>query len=53
MVAEELQRAGTPYVVLKVDTPNVAARSPYEQLGFVDAARTLRMDVQCLLRRHA
>ena len=37
------------YVVLSVDTPNESARALYDRLGFVDAARTLRVDVERLL----
>ena len=40
---------GRAYVVLGVDTENHAARAVYEQLGFVDAARTLRAGVDSLL----
>ena len=36
-------------VVLSVDTPNEQARRFYERLGFVDAARTLRIEVERLL----
>jgi ribosomal protein S18 acetylase RimI-like enzyme len=48
-VAEALRQDGKRYVVLSVDTPNAAARSLYEHLGFTDAARVLRIDVQSLL----
>ena len=48
-VAEALRDEGRQYVVLSVDTPNDAARALYEQLGFVDMARTLRADVDQLL----
>lgn len=48
-VALALQDEGKHYVVLSVDTPNAAARSLYEELGFVDAARTLRADIDDLL----
>ena len=48
-VAKALQRDGKQYIVLSVDTPNVVARSFYEKLGFVDAARTLRVEVGTLL----
>lgn len=48
-VAEALRLDGKQYIVLNVDTPNAAARSLYEKLGFVDAARTLRVDVGTLL----
>ena len=50
-VAEAVRGEGRRYVVLSVDTPNEAARSLYEQLGFVDAARTLRADIDELLER--
>ena len=36
------------YVVLNVDTPNENARMFYEPLGFEDAARMLRADVDLL-----
>ncbi|HEU5215421.1 MAG TPA: GNAT family N-acetyltransferase [Gaiellaceae bacterium] len=49
-VAVSLQREGRRYVVLNVDTPNLPGRALYEQLGFVDAARTLRAEVDDLLR---
>jgi ribosomal protein S18 acetylase RimI-like enzyme len=48
-VAEELQDAGKDYIVLSVDTPNTAGRALYEDLGFTDAARTLRAEVNRLL----
>jgi ribosomal protein S18 acetylase RimI-like enzyme len=48
-VAEQLQNAGKGYIVLSVDTPNTAGRSFYEGLGFTDAARTLRVEVNSLL----
>jgi RimJ/RimL family protein N-acetyltransferase len=32
-----------------VDTPNEAARALYERMGFVDAARMLRADVERLI----
>jgi ribosomal protein S18 acetylase RimI-like enzyme len=50
-VATVLRDQGRRYVVLSVDTPNETARAFYEQLGFVDAARTLRADVEDLLGR--
>jgi ribosomal protein S18 acetylase RimI-like enzyme len=50
-VAAVLRDQGRRYVVLSVDTPNETARAFYEQLGFVDAARTLRADVEDLLGR--
>jgi ribosomal protein S18 acetylase RimI-like enzyme len=48
-VAQALRDEGRQYVVLSVDTPNAAARSLYGKLGFVDAARTLRADIDDLL----
>jgi len=48
-VATVLRDEGRKYVVLSVDTPNEGARSFYERLGFTDAARTLRADVDTLL----
>jgi ribosomal protein S18 acetylase RimI-like enzyme len=48
-VAEALRHDGKSYIVLTVDTPNAAARALYDRLGFVDAARTLRLDVDDLL----
>jgi ribosomal protein S18 acetylase RimI-like enzyme len=50
-IAAVLRDQGRGYVVLSVDTPNESARAFYEQLGFVDAARTLRADVEDLLGR--
>jgi ribosomal protein S18 acetylase RimI-like enzyme len=49
-VAEKIAAEGKDYVVLSVDTPNEAARTLYDRLGFVDAARTLRTEVSALLR---
>ena len=48
-IAEVLRQEGRRYVVLSVDTPNEHARALYEQLGFEDAARMLRADVDTLL----
>jgi ribosomal protein S18 acetylase RimI-like enzyme len=48
-IAELLREQGREHVVLSVDTPNDGAREFYERLGFVDAARTLRLDVDRLL----
>jgi ribosomal protein S18 acetylase RimI-like enzyme len=48
-VAEVVRDRGAAYVVLSVDTPNEQARRFYERLGFVDAARTLRIEVERLL----
>jgi ribosomal protein S18 acetylase RimI-like enzyme len=47
-VAAVLREQGRRYVVLSVDTPNEPARAFYERLGFVDAARTLRANVDDL-----
>ena len=48
-IAAALRDRGRRYIVLSVDTPNQSARTLYERLGFVDAARTLRVDVERLL----
>jgi ribosomal protein S18 acetylase RimI-like enzyme len=48
-VAGVLKEHGRQFVILSVDTPNEAARAFYERLGFVDAARMLRADVETLL----
>jgi ribosomal protein S18 acetylase RimI-like enzyme len=48
-IAEVLGAEGRGYVVLSVDTPNEPARLLYDRLGFADAARTLRVDVDSLL----
>jgi ribosomal protein S18 acetylase RimI-like enzyme len=48
-IASVLKEEGRQYVVLSVDTPNEGARSFYERLGFVDAARTLRIEAKRLL----
>jgi len=48
-VARVLADAGRPYLLLTVDTPNEAARRLYERLGFADAARMLRIEVDRLL----
>lgn len=48
-IAEVLRAEGRVHVVLSVDTPNEPARLFYDRLGFVDAARTLRSDVDSLL----
>jgi len=50
-IAAVLRDQGRGYVVLSVDTPNESAREFYARLGFVDAARTLRADVEDLLGR--
>jgi ribosomal protein S18 acetylase RimI-like enzyme len=44
-VADALHDSGRRYAVLSVDTPNTAARSLYNDLGFRDSARTLRIDI--------
>ena len=48
-VASELRESGRRYVVLSVDTPNEAARHLYDKLGFVDAARMLRVEIDQLV----
>ncbi len=48
-VARILRESGRRFVLLNVDTPNHPARAVYEQLGFEDAARTLRVEVERLL----
>ena len=48
-VALELRESGRRYVVLSVDTPNESARRLYDELGFVDAARTLRVEIDRLV----
>lgn len=48
-IAVVLRDEGREHVVLSVDTPNDGARAFYERLGFIDAARTLRADVDSLL----
>jgi ribosomal protein S18 acetylase RimI-like enzyme len=48
-IAAVLQKEGRRYVVLSVDSPNKGARAFYERLGFVDAARTLRIEAERLL----
>jgi ribosomal protein S18 acetylase RimI-like enzyme len=47
--AEAVRDAGKEHVVLAVDTPNVQARAFYDRLGFVDAARMLRIEADRLL----
>ena len=44
-VADAVHASGRRYLVLSVDTPNTAARSLYENLGFRDSARFLRIDI--------
>lgn len=51
-VAEELRGDGRRYIVLSVDTPNTAARAFYDDLGFIESAWTLRVDIEQLLGRH-
>jgi ribosomal protein S18 acetylase RimI-like enzyme len=41
--------AGKRWLVLGVDTPNEPARALYAELGFEDAARTLRAPVERVL----
>ena len=48
-IATVLRDEGREYVMLTVDTPNEAARAFYERLGFVDAARQLRAEVDSLI----
>ena len=48
-IAAVLRDEGREHIVLSVDTPNDGARAFYERLGFTDAARTLRADVDSLL----
>ena len=48
-IAAALRDEGRRYVVLSVDTANEPARALYERMGFVDAARLLRADVETLL----
>lgn len=48
-IAVVLRDEGREHVVLSVDTPNDGARAFYERLGFIDAARMLRADVDSLL----
>jgi ribosomal protein S18 acetylase RimI-like enzyme len=48
-IAAVLKEEERQYILLSVDTPNEAARAFYERLGFVDAARMLRADVDRLL----
>jgi ribosomal protein S18 acetylase RimI-like enzyme len=52
-IAQVLVDAGRLYVLLSVDTPNERARSLYESLGFVDAARMLRAETAALTRLRA
>lgn len=47
--ARAIRDRGKTHVVLSVDTPNANARSFYRELGFEDAARTLRAEVVQLL----
>jgi ribosomal-protein-alanine N-acetyltransferase len=44
-----IREAGKEWVVLGVDTPNEPARTLYADLGFEEAARTLRAPVERLL----
>jgi ribosomal protein S18 acetylase RimI-like enzyme len=47
-IAAALHEKGRRYVVLSVETPNERARALYDRLGFEDAARMLRADVDSL-----
>jgi len=47
--ARLLREEGRRWILLNVDTPNEPARALYASLGFVDAARQLRADVEELL----
>jgi len=47
-IAAILRDEGRAHVLLSVDTPNEDARAFYERLGFDDAARMLRADVDDL-----
>jgi len=48
-IASHLRDERRGYVVLSVDTPNETARALYDRLGFEDAARMLRIEVDALL----
>lgn len=50
-IAAALREEGKRYVVLSVDTPNDKAGALYERLGFEDAARMLRADIERLLEK--
>jgi ribosomal protein S18 acetylase RimI-like enzyme len=47
-VADALHEAGRRHLVLTVETPNEQARAFYDRLGFEDAARMLRIEVDRL-----
>jgi ribosomal protein S18 acetylase RimI-like enzyme len=47
-IASILREHGRQYILLSVDTPNEDARAFYDRLGFEDAARMLRADVDDL-----
>jgi ribosomal protein S18 acetylase RimI-like enzyme len=49
-IATVLRDEGRQHVLLSVDTPNEEAREFYDRLGFADAARMLRADVDDLLQ---
>jgi ribosomal protein S18 acetylase RimI-like enzyme len=49
-VGEALRAEGRRYVLLSVDTPNAAAQALYDNLGFTESARTLRADIDELLK---
>jgi ribosomal protein S18 acetylase RimI-like enzyme len=48
-LAAFLRDEGRGFVVLSVDTPNETARALYDRLGFEDAARMLRIEIDALL----
>jgi ribosomal protein S18 acetylase RimI-like enzyme len=48
-IAALLRDEGRGFVVLSVDTPNETARALYDRLGFEDAARMLRIEIDALL----
>ena len=50
-IASALRGQGRRYLVLSVDTPNEKARALYDRLGFEDAARMLRVEVDALIGR--
>ena len=48
-IAELIREEGRKYVLLSVDTLNEGARAFYERLGFEDASRMLRTEVDRLV----
>lgn len=48
-IASALRGEGRRYLVLSVDTPNEKARALYDRLGFEDAARMLRVEIDALI----